>query len=151
MRLFYCLLVLSCVVAPALAEDAPAPSSAEKTIKDRSKDFDAAWNKHDAEAVAAYYAVNGEIVTETGDPLAGRDGIQQALTDAFNGGLKDSTLTSTIGTVRLIKPDVAIVDSDIELKTGDAEARKLHVVSVIVNKDGKWLNETTRAIAYRQP
>jgi len=151
MRLFYCLLVLSCLIAPALAEDAPAPSSPEKTIKDRGKDFDAAWNKHDAEAVAAYYAVSGEIVTESGDTLAGRDGIQQALTDAFNGALKDSTLTSTIGTVRLIKPDVAIVDSDIELKTGDAEPRKLHVVSVIVNKDGKWLNETTRAIAYRQP
>jgi uncharacterized protein (TIGR02246 family) len=134
-----------------LAADSPAPTSPEQALKDRAKEFDAAWNKHDAEAVAAHFTTNGDIITESGETLAGRDGIQQALTDGFNGPLKDSTLTSTIGTVRLIKPDVAIIDSEVELKTGDAEPRKFHVVNVVVNKDGKWLTETTRAIVYRQP
>lgn len=150
MRFVLCCVILASCSAAVLADDAPATPNPEQTIKDRSKDFDAAWNKHDAQAVAAYYTTAGDIVTESGDTLSGRDGIQQALTDAFNGNLKDSTLTSAVGSVRLIKPDVAIVDSDVELKVGDAEPRKLHVISVLINKDGKWLTETTRAIQYNK-
>lgn len=148
MRFILSCLILAVLPMTVLADDAPATTSAEQAIKEHTKDFDAAWNRHDAAAVAAFYTTAGTIVTENGDELSGRDGIQQALTDAFNGNLKDSTLTSTVGTVRLIKPDVAIVDSDVEMKVGDAEPRKLHVVSVLVNKDGKWLNETSRAIQY---
>lgn len=150
MRMLLPCLLLAFITIPALAADSPEPANLEQAIRDRTKDFDAAWNRHDAQAVASYYATTGDIVTETGDALSSRDGIQQALTDAFNGDLKNSTLASTVSTVRLIKPDVAIVDSEVELKNGDAEARKLHVVSVLVNKDGKWLTETTRAIQYRQ-
>jgi uncharacterized protein (TIGR02246 family) len=151
MRMLLACLVLSCVTAPLFAEDTPAAPSAEQTIKDRAKEFDATWNKHDAEAVAAYYAKDGDIVTDDGNALSGRDGIQQALTDAFGGQLKDSVLKTTVSTVRLIKPDVAIVDAEAEMKTGDGDPRKLHLVSVLVNKDGKWLTETTRAIVYHQP
>ena len=151
MRVILACIVLSCLTAPLFAEDAPAASSAEQTIKSRTKEFDEAWNKHDAQAVAAYYTTDGDIVTDDGNTLKGREGIQETLTDAFGGGLKDSTLKTTVSTVRLIKPDVAIVDADADIKTGDAEARKIHLISVLVHKDGKWLTETTRAIAYRQP
>ena len=150
MRFILSCLILASVSAAVFADDAPATPNAEQTIKDRTKDFDAAWNRHDAAAVAAFYTTAGNIVTANGDDLSGRDGIQQALTDAFNGNLKDCNLTSTITNVRLIKPDVAIVDSDVEMKVGDAEPRKLHVVSVLVNQDGKWLNETSRAVQYNK-
>lgn len=139
------------IAADVCSGVSPVSIGPEQTIKDRSKDFDAAWNKHDAQAVAAYYTTDGDIVTDDRNALSGRDGIQQALTDAFGGQLKDSVLKTTVSTVRLIKPDVAIVDAEAEIKTGDADARKLHLVSVLVNKDGKWLTETTRAIVYRQP
>lgn len=151
MRLIASCLILACITVPALAGDSPAPANLEQAIRDRTKDFDAAWNKHDAQAVAAYYATSGDLVTENGDVLSGRDGIQQALTDAFNGDLKNSTLTSTVGSIRLIKPDVAIVDTDVELKAGEGEPRKVHVLSILVKQDGKWLTETTRAIHYTQP
>lgn len=151
MRLIASCLILAFITVPVLAADSPAPANLEQAIKDRTKEFDAAWNRHDAQAVAAYYATTGDLVTDTGDVLSGRDGIQQALTDGFNGDLKNSTLTSTVSSVRLIKPDVAIVDGEAELKNGDAEPRKLHIVSILVNQDGKWLTETTRAIQYRQP
>lgn len=151
MRIILACLVLSCLTAPLFAEDTPAASSLEQTIKDRTKEFDDAWNKHDAQAVAAYYTTDGDIITDDGNTLSGRDGIQQTLTEAFGGQLKDCVLKTTVSKVRLIKPDVAIVDAEAEIKTGDADARKIHLVSVVVNKDGKWLTETTRAIVYRQP
>ena len=155
MRSVLTFFVLACVCVPALADDSTSSSGAtpaglEAAVKQRAKEFDATWATHDAKAIAAYYTTDGNIITPEGNDLAGRDGIEQALTDAFNGHLKDSTLTTTVEKVRLIKPDVAIVDSGAELKTPDGEPQKVHLVSVVVKKDGKWLTETTRAIVYRQ-
>jgi hypothetical protein len=135
MRFILAAMILASFSTNLLAADAPAPAGAEQQIKDRTKEMDAAWNKHDAQAFAAFYATSGTIVTETGDELSGREGIQQAL---------------GVSSVRLIKPDVAIVDSDAELKMGDADARKIHVLTVLVNTDGKWLTETTRVIHYKE-
>ncbi|HEY2587170.1 MAG TPA: SgcJ/EcaC family oxidoreductase [Tepidisphaeraceae bacterium] len=156
MRTLLTCIVFACLCVPVLADDsssAPnstASNSLEAAIKQRVKEFDATWATHDAKAIAAYYTIDGNIVTPDGNDLAGRDGIEQSLTDAFNGHLKDSTLTTTVEKVRLIKPDVAIVDSGAEMKTPDGEPEKLHLVSVLVKTDGKWLTATTRAIAYRQ-
>lgn len=155
MRTVLTCVLFACLCVPAFADDTSpakdaAPTSLEAAVKQRSKEFDATWAKHDAKAIAEYYTTDGNIVTAEGNDLAGRDGIEQALSDAFNGGLKDSTLTTTVEKVRLIKPDVAIVDSTAEIKLPDSDPQKLHLVSVLVKKDGKWLNETTRAIAYRQ-
>jgi uncharacterized protein (TIGR02246 family) len=155
MRTLLSCILLACLCVPALADDTSAPndtatSSLGAAIKQRTKEFDATWAKHDAKAIAAYYTTDGTIVTAEGNDLAGRDGIEQALSDAFNGGLKDSTLTTTVEKVRLITPDVAVVDSSAEIKLPDGDPQKLHLVSILVKKDGKWLTETTRAIAYRQ-
>jgi len=150
MRLIASCLILVCTTVRALAADSPTPANLEQAVRDRTKAFDAAWNRHDAEAVAAFYATDGDLVTETGDVFTGRDGIQKILTDAFDGDLKNSTLSSTVSSVRLIKPDVAIVDSDAELKPGEGDPRKVHVISVLVNQNGKWLTATTRAIHYGQ-
>ncbi|HSU67518.1 MAG TPA: SgcJ/EcaC family oxidoreductase [Tepidisphaeraceae bacterium] len=141
--------VLTFGLAPALADDAPAQTP-EQAIKQGVKDLEAAWARHDAKALAELYSPNAEIVTESGQTLAGRDGIQEALTQAFSDTLKDSTLSETVDKVRFIKRDVAIVDADALVKSGDTEINKMHLVSVIVKQNGKWLIETTRAIVYKQ-
>ncbi|HZL34549.1 MAG TPA: SgcJ/EcaC family oxidoreductase [Tepidisphaeraceae bacterium] len=141
-------IALLCV--PSFAAD-PGSDKAEQEIKARSKEFSETWAKHDAKAVAAFYTTGGEIVTGTGTTMSGRDEIEQGLGDAFEHGLKDTTITETVEKVRLIKPDVAIVDSQAQLKGGDiAEGRDFHLVSVLVKKDGKWLTETSRAVVYAQ-
>lgn len=148
MRAWFIGALLTIVSAPALAADAPE-ATPEQAIRAGTKDLEAAWAKHDAKAVAALYANDAEIVTESGQTLSGRDGIEQALTDGFANTLQNSTLTESIEKVRLIKPDVAIVDAEAEIKTGEGDPNKVHLISVIVKQDGKWLIETTRAIAYK--
>lgn len=155
MRAILAFVFLACVSVPVIADDSTgspgaAGASIESAVKQRTKEFDATWAKHDPKAIAAYYTPDGNIITPEGNDLAGREGIEQSLTDAFNGSLKDSVLTTTVEKVRLITPDVAIVDSGAELKCPDTDVQKVHLVSVLVKKDGKWLTATTRAIAYRQ-
>lgn len=148
MRTCLTLIVLAMALSPARADLA---TGNQDSINDHFKDFSAAWAKHDAKAVAAFYTPKAEIVTESGQALVGRDVIEQTLSDGFQNDLKDSTLVINIEKTRLIKPDVAIVDAEVQIKHGDAEANKLHLVSVLVKEDGKWVTETSRAIAYRQP
>jgi len=149
MRVLLTIVVLVLACAPAFAEEPAAASVAESAIKEHFKDFDQTWAKHDAKAVAAFYTEKADIVTEAGQTFSGRDGIEQALSNGFDNSLKDSTLTITVQKVRLIKPDVALVDSDVQIKQGDADANLLHLVSILVKQDGKWMTETSRAIAYK--
>ena len=146
-------LALSLTVASSFAADTPADSSAaEKEIRGRAQEFSAAWKKHDAALVAAFYAPDGDLVTGQGRTYSGRDGIEEALRGGFDGSLKDSEFKWTVEKVKLVKPDVAIVDYDAEIKGQDAnsEGLKFHVVSVMVKQGGKWLSQTTRGIVYSQ-
>ena len=145
--LLACALVALVTPASFAADDAAA---AEQQITARSKEFVAAWDKHDAKAFAEFYTDNAELVTAKGDTFAGKSGIEQAIGDAFQGDLKDTTLTESIEKVRLIKPDVAIVDSEVTIKRGNDDGLKFHIVSVLVKRDGKWLTETTRTVKYSQ-
>ena len=52
--------------------------------------------------------------------------------------------------VRLIKPDVALVDSEVTLKRGNDDGLKFHIVSVLVKHGDTWLTETTRTVKYSQ-
>lgn len=149
MGIVWALAVVGFVAMPLrAAEDA---AKAEQEIKARSAEFAAAWQKHDAALIAAFYTVDGDIVTGNGRVLSGRDGIEETLRDAFDNALKDSTYTATVQKVKLIKPDVAIVDYDAELKGANAdEPRKFHMVGVLVKQGDKWLTQTSRAIVYAE-
>ena len=135
----------------ALAADGDA-AAAEKEIKARAEEFSAAWKKQDAAVVAGFYATDGELVTGQGRTYSGREAIEEALRGAFDGGLKDSTFKWTVEKVKLVKPVVAIVDYDAEIKGADASAEgmKFHIVAVMVKQGGKWVSETTRGIVYAQ-
>jgi uncharacterized protein (TIGR02246 family) len=145
----YAVFALLVVPAFALAAD---DSKAEQQIKARAEEFSAAWQKHDGGLIAAFYTKDGELVTGNGRAYSGRDEIEETLKGAFDGSLKDSAFSWTVEKVKLIKPDVAIVDYDAQLKrsASDDAPLKFHMVSVLVKQDGKWLTQTSRGIVYAQ-
>ena len=134
---------------PALAADA-GNEKAEQEIKARAKEFEAAWLKHDAKVLAEFYARDADLVTAAGQTHSGRSDIEDMFQGAFDNSLKDTTFSWSVEKVRLIRPDVAIVDYEAEIKPPDANAEpyKFHVVSVLTRQDGKWLTETSRGIKY---
>ena len=151
MKLAFISVVLVCLTAPVwvvAADDAKA----EQEIKDRAAEFMAAWQKHDGGLIAAFYTRDGEMVTGNGRAYSGRDEIEETLKGAFDGNLKESAFSWTVEKVKLVKPDVAIVDYDAQLKrsASDEEPLKFHIVSVLVKQDGKWLTQTSRGIVYAQ-
>jgi uncharacterized protein (TIGR02246 family) len=71
-----------------------------------------AWNRHDAKAFSARFAPDGSFANIVGMVLYGREGFEKQHADIFTSIYKDSTARFTIGKLRLVRPDVAIVDVD---------------------------------------
>jgi uncharacterized protein (TIGR02246 family) len=63
-----------------------------KDVERMAADYTAAWNSKSAEAVASFYAPEGEIVINHGDPWTGRSRVQE-MAAGFYADVPDLTLT----------------------------------------------------------
>jgi uncharacterized protein (TIGR02246 family) len=57
-----------------------------------AQDYTAAWNSKSAEAVASFYAEDGQIIINRGDPWRGRSGIEE-MASGFYVDVPDLSLT----------------------------------------------------------
>ena len=63
-----------------------------KSVAKLAHDYTAAWNSKSAAAVASFYAADGHIVINRGDPWTGRSGIE-AMAAGFFADVPDMSLT----------------------------------------------------------
>ena len=107
--------------------------------------YDDAFNKHDAHAVGALFADEGDFTNMRGASKHGRKDIEQNYGNLFNGALRIVHRTDTVKNVRFITPEVAEMDADWEM-TGakaadgsDLPVRKGGLDWVIAKVSGQWL------------
>ena len=60
-------------------------------IENIAKEYAAAWNSKSASSVASFYALNGEIVINNGEPWSGRSKVQE-MAAGFYADVPDLTL-----------------------------------------------------------
>ena len=84
--------------------------TAHKAIEDLARALEAAWNRHDAHALAVSFAEDADFTNVFGMVATGRAAIEALHAPLFKTMFKDSRLTVTDTSVRLIRPDVAAVD-----------------------------------------
>ncbi|HEX6962319.1 MAG TPA: SgcJ/EcaC family oxidoreductase [Lacipirellula sp.] len=138
--------------------DEPAPLPAEQSakasplhpedetaaIRDRVEAYVAAYNKHDAAALADLWADDAVYLNHsTGESVQGRAGIAAMFEEMFKAGEADQ-LSVTVDSIRLITPDVAIEDGKAELAPADGEPVPSTYTAVHVKKDGKWYLTSVR-------
>jgi len=107
--------------------------------------YDDAFNSHDAHAIGALFADEGDFTNMRGTSKHGRKDIEQNYGNLMNGGLKAAHRTDTVKNVKFITPDVAEMDADWEM-TGtkaadgsDNPPRKGGLDWVVQKINGKWL------------
>jgi uncharacterized protein (TIGR02246 family) len=137
--------------APGLnADDAGAVGADEAAVRAHFGSFADAWVKGDAVAVAAGYAEDADLVRPNQPPVVGRAAIQAFYEQMFAGPLKGVAKTTAVDRVRLVGPDVAVVDSSYTL---DRDQPVLHArgasVTVLAKRGGRWLTVVSRS--YRLP
>jgi len=71
-------LALGVAFLPAIAETSSTPDAGlAAKIEQLIADYVQAYNRHDAAALAAFYAIDGVFVSVTGTPIEGRDAIEK--------------------------------------------------------------------------
>ena len=132
------MMVIVCTAFCFAGGGARADESDLAEIRETAKQFVAAFNAGDADAIAALWAENADYRDETGLSFHGRDAIRQAYADAF-AATPGQKIEVLVESVRLITPDLAVEDGVAEVSPlppgPPAEGR---YTATHVRTDGKW-------------
>src|SRR5947209_19618100 len=93
--------------APVRPAVDPGREADAATIRVMSRDFAAAFNKHDARAIAAQWTEQGECVDADGETVRGRTDIEKAFGDFFKAS-PNSKIQVLVHSIRFPAPDLAI-------------------------------------------
>ncbi len=100
-----------------------------------------AFNKHDAQAVAATWMPKGVYVDRsTGERVEGRDALEKDFAKTFK-EKPHAQLSGTLKSVRFIRPDVVSAEGEAVESPNAAETTTNRTVfsAIFVRQDGRWL------------
>ena len=102
--------ILSLVTtAASLAEQGNSQSDAEKAVRELSAQYIAAFNKGDAESLAAMWTPTGDYLGPAGKLIKGREELAKRFAQFFAAN-EQVKLTMNITSIRFLGADVAIID-----------------------------------------
>lgn len=122
----------------------PDAQSELEVLKASAEQFETAFNKGDAAAIAAQFAENAEVVDEDGNVVTGRENIQTRFTEIFKNYPK-AKVAVELTSLRQLSPDVAVEDgySATTLDPEETGSRSPYTI-VHVKRNGKWLVASVR-------
>jgi uncharacterized protein (TIGR02246 family) len=141
------MLVVLLATAGLGAGEPKADPADVKALHELHQAYVAAFNKGDAEAVAALYAPDGDNVRPAGQMTKGRAEIEKGYANFFAQNKRSAKLDAPFASLRFITRDVAIADRPAALTPApEGGPRKVHVTVVYVKRDGKWLIASNRVM-----
>lgn len=97
-----------------------------------------AWNAGDARAYGARYCPDGTFTNTDGTLDLGRDEVVRTAEEAFQGVLAGTTFSTAVRKVRLVRPDVAVVDLDTRVSGTPGGEVRISQMLVLVEEDDRW-------------
>ena len=148
MRLVASVLIVSALVLPVSlrGQTASAPSKAEaqKLLQDR----DDARHRGDWTAYGQFFTADATVINSDGQSYAGRAQIQKSVEDMWGAGVyKGARMTTLVGSVAAIAPNVAVVDATYEITniSGGGSRKGLSTFVLVKSTDG-WKVAAARSI-----
>jgi uncharacterized protein (TIGR02246 family) len=155
MMLFGAAVLALCL--PAHAQTTGTAAS-EAAIRKVSTEFSDAWAKDDANAMAALWAPDGDLINPWLREAKGRAEVEKLLQDEHSTIFKGTTYSLKVTSIRFLGADVAIADWDatiLGMKGPDGSAvppmPPHHVTLVLQHKSGKWWIEAARPVIAPPP
>ncbi len=141
------LLSATAVLGFSVARDqgtAKAPAADEQAIRAIVEAFTKAFDKHDAEAIAALFVPDGKMITEDGTVIEGRKAIAATFAEQFADNPK-ATITVTVDSIKFIGSDLALEIGSTRMTPGPGQLPESNRYNVVhVKRDGKWLMALAR-------
>jgi steroid delta-isomerase-like uncharacterized protein/uncharacterized protein (TIGR02246 family) len=125
----------------------------KKALEARLKGFSDAFSRHDAKAVASYFAEDGTLLTPSGVFASGRSEIEKAVQSDLTNLIQDATSELKLERMHLLSPKLCAVDLSHTMRgpnlPGGTQA--FHVSGVGKKVNGEWLWLHGRPYAFAQP
>ncbi len=135
------IVALALLCAPAIAQDqadkAPPASPEQTALTEREHEFEAAYAKGDAAALADFFTDDAEYTDSDGDLTAGRAAIEKDFRESLAAN-KGSKLDIVVTSVKTLTPDVVIEKGQTTITKKDGSTDESLFTAVQVRKDGKW-------------
>ena len=138
-------LFVSVVLSATWARQAESHDADSAAIKKLFTDFNAAFNDHDAHAVAVLFTDDADFITIGGAAFHGNTGVEEHLAPLFSGRAKTLHREATLRGIHFLRPDIATVDSDTETSgvmgpNGEpAPPVKGLYDWIVMKQNGRWL------------
>ncbi len=116
-----------------------------QALRARVEAFEAAWNAHDASAVVALFSEDADQIMGAGPTTRGRQALQQWWRDRFANMAQGRRIALSVSSLRLIAPDVALINTAAESTGGrNAQGQDLPPSNdrgtwVLLRSGGQWL------------
>jgi uncharacterized protein (TIGR02246 family) len=134
-------------VTPATKKPATEPadrSADEAAVRANVEAFVKAYNAGDAKAAAALFALDGQIITQDGDTVEGREAIELGFDEIF-AETPDARMEVTVDSIRFIGADLALEVGSTKDTPAPGETPEYGRYTVLhVKRDGKWLMAAAR-------
>lgn len=128
---------------------APAPPESD-AIRASARAFEAAFNKGDAQAIAALWTADGDYHDEAGDVYQGRAAIADGYAKFF-ATHPNAQIKIIVDSVKLLSESAAIEDGRALLEPQDGAPAISKYTVVHVKDGGKWLMSTVRDTRVETP
>jgi uncharacterized protein (TIGR02246 family) len=105
----------------------------------------ACWDRADAQGLAMLWQADGDVIVPDGSLIKGRHEIEDFYSGVFAGGYGASTAMATVGQLRFLRADLALVDGQLIVRRVlSANNQELQpergFFSIVVEKvSGRWL------------
>jgi uncharacterized protein (TIGR02246 family) len=122
----------------------------KKALNNLTTRIDAAWNNHDPKAFSDLFEETGDFIFHDGLILRGRAAIEEYYQEKFPLIRKTERHATRGNHVRLVRPDIAILDFEVELFSYVGNRRekdirlKLLCTVVAAKESGQWLISAIR-------
>jgi len=136
--------------------DVPARRPAVEEVAAMLREYLAAFNRHDAPALAAHWTASGENVDlDTGETIRGREAVADVFATLFHED-GEAAIDIDIESIRPLRDDVAVVDGVTHIAfsdtpTGAMPPSSSRFAAVVVKERGRWMLESVREASLVQP
>jgi uncharacterized protein (TIGR02246 family) len=126
-------------------------SSDERAIRENIQTFIKAFNAKQAKPIAELFLPDGQVITEEGESVEGRDAIEEGFHDMFAESPR-SAMEITVDSIRFIGSDMAVEVGSTKETPAPGETPEFGRYTVLhVKRDGKWQMAFARDSAGEPP
>jgi len=141
-------LLLAAIVALPMAWNSAvsqSPSTADGGVRQAAAAYGTALHKGDLDGILSFWTNDADYMDDTGRTYKGREALGKLYQPALE-GLKKGKIAVVVDSVRLLKPDVAVVDGAIDFTPVDGPFDRNRFSSVWTRTNDRWQIASAREL-----